>query len=55
MYSDMCIFMHSYSLEGVEKKTLVVKKRTDTTGGVYLPGAWIGEEVEVVRTGRKIE
>ena len=46
--------MHSYSIEGTEKKTLIVKKRTDTSGGVYLPGAWIGEEVEVVRTGRKI-
>ena len=46
--------MDSYIIPGIEKKTLVVKKRTETTGGVYLPGKWIGEEVEVVRTGRKI-
>jgi hypothetical protein len=46
--------MNSYSIDGLEKKTLVVKKRTETTGGVYLPGKWVGEEVEVVRTGRKV-
>jgi len=46
--------MHTYTIEGIQKKVIVVSRHNDATGRIYLPGEWTGEEVEVVRTGRVI-
>lgn len=47
--------MHIYNIEGLQKVTKVVAGTSTGTGRVYLPADWVGEEVEIIRTGRKVE
>jgi hypothetical protein len=47
--------MTRYTVDGIQKITKVVAKHDAGTGRVYLPKDWVGEEVEIVRTGRKIK
>lgn len=53
--THICIVMSSYIVEGLQKITKVVAKHDAGTGRVYLPKEWVGEEVEIIRTGRKVE
>lgn len=50
-YTDMS----SYTVEGIQKLTKVVSRHDAGTGRIYLPKDWIGEEVEIIRTGRKVK
>ncbi len=50
-YTDMS----SYAVEGIQKITKVVARHDAGTGRIYLPKEWVGEEVEIIRTGRKVE
>jgi hypothetical protein len=43
-----------YSIVGIQRIVKIVKPH-ENTGRVYLPKEWIGEEVEIVRTGVKVE
>lgn len=51
----MTIYDHmSYVIQGIQRIVKVVKAH-ENTGRVYLPKDWVGEEVEIVRTGVKVE
>jgi len=43
-----------YLIHGIQRIVKVVKAH-EKTGRIYLPKEWVGEEVEIVRTGIKVE
>lgn len=45
--------MTVYPVEGIQRVVKIVAKHSGS-GHVYLPKAWVGEEVEIIRTGRKV-
>ncbi len=38
----------TYTIEGLNYLEKAVSKQSDTTGKIYLPGAWIGKKVAVI-------
>jgi len=46
--------MSSYTVDGIQKITKVVARHDAGTGRIYLPKEWVGEEVEIIRTGRRV-
>ena len=49
------LVMTRYEIDGLQKITKIVASHGAGTGRVYVPKEWVGEEVEIVRTGRKVE
>lgn len=47
--------MSRYSVDGIQKIVKTVSNHAAGTGRVYLPKEWVGEEVEIIRTGRKVK
>jgi putative transposon-encoded protein len=53
--TQLYVVMTKYQIEGVQKIVKIVRSQSGQTGRVYVPKEWIGEEVEIVRTGVKVE
>jgi hypothetical protein len=47
--------MSSYTVEGSQMIIKVVARHDAGTGRIYLPKEWVGEEVVIIRTGKKVE
>lgn len=47
--------MSRYSVDGIQKIVKTVSNHASETGRIYLPKDWVSEEVEIIRTGRKVK